>query len=346
MSMRPFQLKPDDKRQIFFEKMVNLTKHHLDGCQFYNDFLSAYGFDISTIRELSEIPYLPVRFFKEFTLVSGSSEPNAIATSSGTNGPTSKIALNHKTMLAQSMALNSIVKSFIGKDQLPMLIFEQPTLINNKSNFNARAAGVMGFSKFGSEICFVFDEFGRIDFDAIDRFDSLVSYTGGLAFGFTSTVWEVLNSDHFPKICSNASSVKLIHGGGWKKLAALNISDNDFHSLVGDKINHCTIHNYYGMVEQIGSIFFECEASRMHASSFSEVIVRDVETLTPLRPGNEGVIQVLSTLPESYPGHSLLTEDLGIMETDCLCECGRFGSSVKVLGRLPEAELRGCSDVY
>jgi phenylacetate-coenzyme A ligase PaaK-like adenylate-forming protein len=346
MSMRPFQLRPDEKQQIFLEKMVGLTKHHITNCQFYNNFLSAYGFEISAVSDLSDIPYLPARFFKEFTLNSGSSKPNAIATSSGTNGQVSKIALSHKTMLAQSMALNSIVKSFIGKDKLPMLIFEKPNLINNKLSFNARAAGVMGFSKFGSEIFFVFDKFDEIDFGAIDRFNSLASDTGGLAFGFTSTVWEVLRSDNFPKIGSDYSAMKLIHGGGWKKLAALNISDNDFNSLVSSKINRCTTHNYYGMVEQTGSIFFECETGRMHASSFSEVIVRDVETLAPLEPGKVGVIQVLSSLPESYPGHSILTEDLGIMEADCLCECGRFGSIVKVLGRLPEAEVRGCSDVY
>ncbi|MDR1086706.1 MAG: hypothetical protein LBL16_00400 [Endomicrobium sp.] len=45
-------------------------------------------------------------------------------------------------------------------------------------------------------------------------------------------------------------------------------------------------------------------------------------------------MQVLSPLAGSYPGHSLLTGDEGILlgEDDCLC--GRKGKYFKVCGRL------------
>ena len=35
------------------------------------------------------------------------------------------------------------------------------------------------------------------------------------------------------------------------------------------------IHNYYGMIEQTGSIFLECEKGFFHPSIFSEVIIRN-----------------------------------------------------------------------
>ncbi|HUP03938.1 MAG TPA: hypothetical protein VMU19_08115, partial [Bryobacteraceae bacterium] len=57
-----------------------------------------------------------------------------------------------------------------------------------------------------------------------------------------------------------------------------------------------------------------------------------------------GVLQVLSVLPLSYPGHSLLTEDLGVAHPGG-GHCGRQGKAFSVTGRLPRAELRGCSDV-
>ena len=51
-------------------------------------------------------------------------------------------------------------------------------------------------------------------------------------------------------------------------------------------------------------------------------------------------------LPRSYPGHSLLTEDLGVLLGEDDCPCGRKGKYFKVTGRVPRAEVRGCSDTY
>ena len=60
----------------------------------------------------------------------------------------------------------------------------------------------------------------------------------------------------------------------------------------------------------------------------------------------EGVIQTLSLLPLSYPGHSLLTEDEGSFLGEDDCSCGRYGKYFKIYGRVKNAELRGCSDTY
>jgi hypothetical protein len=51
-------------------------------------------------------------------------------------------------------------------------------------------------------------------------------------------------------------------------------------------------------------------------------------------------------LPESYPGHSLLTEDEGVILGEDDCPCGRKGKYFKVMGRLKNAEIRGCGDTY
>ena len=51
-------------------------------------------------------------------------------------------------------------------------------------------------------------------------------------------------------------------------------------------------------------------------------------------------------MPKSYPGHSLLTEDIGTVfgEDDCLC--GKLGKYFHVNGRMAKAEIRGCSDAH
>jgi hypothetical protein len=100
------------------------------------------------------------------------------------------------------------------------------------------------------------------------------------------------------------------------------------------------------MVEQVGGVFLECEAGVLHAPSFGDVIARDVRTLEPAAYGQEGVLQVLSALPTSYPGHSLLTEDLGTVLGEDDCSCGRMGKYFSVRGRVARSEIRGCSDTH
>src|SRR6185295_4414343 len=105
------------------------------------------------------------------------------------------------------------------------------------------------------------------------------------------------------------------------------------------------IYNFYGMVEQVGSIFLEGDDGYLYPPNFADVIVRDPVTLAPAPAGVPGIIQVLSALPRSYPGHSILTEDLGIFHGVDDSACGRYGRRFSVLGRVPRTELRGCSDV-
>jgi phenylacetate-coenzyme A ligase PaaK-like adenylate-forming protein len=138
----------------------------------------------------------------------------------------------------------------------------------------------------------------------------------------------------------------LIHGGGWKKLESLAVDNATFKNVLKETCGVSSVCNYYGMVEQTGSIFMECAHGVLHASVFSDVLVRDPVTFSPLGTGKPGLLQLVSILPWSYPGHSILTEDIGEVLGIDNCPCGRKGRYFRVLGRAKNAEVRGCSDVY
>jgi len=102
--------------------------------------------------------------------------------------------------------------------------------------------------------------------------------------------------------------------------------------------------DYYGMVEQTGSIFLECKhCLNFKTSYYSDILIRD-KNLNVLEDGKKGLIQLFSLLPTSYPGHSILTEDIGEIVKNNNCECSTMGKSFKVYGRSTNSELRGCSD--
>jgi phenylacetate-coenzyme A ligase PaaK-like adenylate-forming protein len=101
--------------------------------------------------------------------------------------------------------------------------------------------------------------------------------------------------------------------------------------------------DYYGMVEQVGMIYPLCERGFRHVPIWADVLVRDVYTLRVV-DDQPGQIQLLNTLAHGAPYHSVLSEDMG-RTVPGHCECGRSGKRFELLGRMPQAELRGCANV-
>lgn len=325
-----------------------LTNHHQSHCPSYAAILAAQP--QRDARTLAELPFLPVRMFKQHLLES--IEPDErfkVLTSSGTTGQAvSRITLDRITSAYQTKAMVRIMQSFLGKDRLPMLVIDHPGVIRDRQSFSARGAGILGMSNFGRRPVYALqDDSMALDLDALTDFLETTSDGPILLFGFTFMVWQFLvraledsgRRLHIPNGI-------LVHSGGWKKLQDQAVDNVSFkrrlHAVTGIQ----RIHNFYGMVEQVGSIFVECEHGHLHVPSFAEVIVRRAADWSEAPVGEEGLIQVLSCLPHSYPGHSLLTEDIGQLTGEDDCPCGRLGRTFSIKGRLPKAEVRGCSDTF
>ena len=63
------------------------------------------------------------------------------------------------------------------------------------------------------------------------------------------------------------------------------------------------------------------------------------------KDGNSGFVQLISLLPTSYPGHNILTEDIGEIVKNHSCTCYGYGKRFLIHGRIKDAELRGCSNI-
>ena len=119
----------------------------------------------------------------------------------------------------------------------------------------------------------------------------------------------------------------------------------DFKNEIKKVSSISSIYNYYGMVEQTGSIFLECSEGYFHCSIFSDIFIRRNDF--SICDFNEiGLVQLISLLPKSYPGHNIISEDLGEIIGIDDCKCGRLGKYFVIHGRAEKAEIRGCSDTY
>lgn len=351
LDISPYSLDKGEKRLLLNERMRFLTKYHHEKCRAYRDMLDASGINVDDLPEYDALPFLPVRLFKEFELRSVEQESIVkTMTSSGTTGQqVSRVFLDRETSTNQTKALTRIVSSFIGTRRVPMLILDSSNVVKDRKMFSARGAGILGFSMFGSKKIYALDDEMRLDIGLLREF--LEEHEGEpiFMFGFTFMIWQhfykqLLEKGYQPDLSKGI----LIHGGGWKKLVSESVSSGEFkrrlHDVCGIDVNH--VHDYYGMVEQTGSIYMECERGHLHAPVFSDVLIRRPHDFSLADIGEKGIIEVVSVLPESYPGHVLLTEDEGMILGEDDCPCGRKGKYFKIEGRIKNAEIRGCSDTY
>jgi len=348
LELPPFSMPSAKKSQLFRNELQKLTLHHYQHCPEYRRILDALNVNPFVPREPAEFPFLPVGLFKIFHLSSvKKSEVTSTLKSSGTSGQqVSQITLDKVTSIYQKKVLAKITTDFIGSTRLPMLVLDSSSVLEDRAMFSARGAGILGFGNFGTGTTYAFDEKMEVNFELIEAF--LHKHTGQkiLLFGFTFMVWQ-----HFVLALKKRGSRLalengvLIHGGGWKKLQDQAVDTHTFQQAIQEVSGITQIHNYYGMAEQTGSIFMECQMGHYHCSIFSEVFIRRND-FSICALGEKGLIQVVSLLPYSYPGHVLLTEDRGTLMGEDDCPCGRLGRYFVVHGRIEQAELRGCSDTY
>ena len=336
-------LQQAERESRLLPRLVELTTRHRARCPGYDRILAALGHDPARPGDaIAALPWLPARLFKHHTLRSIPEDAVfQILTSSGTTGKPSRIHLDQHAAAATQRALAQTLRTVIGSRRLPMLVVDSVSALARQPSMSARGAGVLGMMMYGRDHVFLLDGEGTL---AVDEFRRFMRCHGGapfIIFGFTFLVWqhllEAARQESF-----DLSHGLLVHSGGWKKLADLEVSNAEFRRRFGEVGLH-RIHNFYAMVEQVGTVFLEGDQpGELYCPDFADVIIRDPDTWNEASLGQPGVIEVASTLPTSYPGHLLLTEDLGVIHG---VDDGRWpGKRFSVLGRLPRAEPRGCGD--
>jgi phenylacetate-coenzyme A ligase PaaK-like adenylate-forming protein len=338
----------EEKQSFLLGELNNLTTFHAESCAEYKHILEKSK-QSAVASSIEKVPFLPVQLFKMTDLMSIEREKIfKVLTSSGTTGQqVSKIFLDKETALAQTKALMAVMHPILGKKRLPMIIIDTKNVLKDRKSFSARGAGILGFSNFGHSHFYLLHDDMTIDWEGLLAFLEEHKGENIFLFGFTFIVWKYFYEEAVKKnMYLHMENSILVHGGGWKKLKNEAVSADTFKKALKERFGIQHVHNYYGMVEQVGSIFVECTHGHLHAPMYADVIIRDPFTFEPLPFGREGVIQVLSVLPKSYPGHSLLTEDIGTILGEDNCPCGWKGKYFSVAGRIPKAEIRGCSDTF
>ena len=312
------------------------------------------NFNVESFNSLAEIPFIPVNMFKKFDLYSCSREDIVrILNSSGTTtGNPSKIYVDKKTSLHQTQALMATLRDFLGERRRPLLIIDCEEENSKSSNLSARGAAIRGIGNFSNKTVYAFDKVGdelKPNLQRIKEFEQGFCNEEVLVYGFTYIIWsKFIKELQAMGESINLTNSKILHSGGWKKLTLQRVTKEEFSKVVSEAFNtkERDVIDFYGMVEQLGVIFIDCEYGYKHVPSFAEVILRDLYTLEEVDLGGVGLIEVMSSLSSSYPAQAVLTEDIGEFVGVDDCKCGRKGKYFKFKSRVEKSETRGCGDTF
>lgn len=332
---------------ILLQKLNDLTRHHYQWCQSYQNLFS----DGPAIADcIEDVPYVHVGLFKRMNMSTLAPESKVVRTvlSSSTSGVSSRVSLDERSSIEQASSAQAILASFIGSEKRPLLILDSAASLRRRDDFSARIMAALSLKPFASEIFFLLkDAQDPKSFNAEQLACALKQSDSLIVYGFSWMMWlgwaQQVLSESLKKELAN-KTVHFIHSGGWKKLEDIRVERTQFDSqLLSSSGAGSKVVDYYGLVEQMGVIYPLCEYGARHIPKWADVLIRDSWTGNVMKDG-VGQIQLLNSISYGSPCHSVLTEDMGRILKGT-CKCGRTGPIFELVGRVPKAEIRGCANV-
>lgn len=350
-----YGLDPKERHDSLLALMKKELAYACDRNPRFRNYVEHWPVHFQTADKLADLPYLPVGVFKSnppLALV-GTNEVKRTLTSSATTGQVpSRVVLDAETAKRMTKGVATIIKNFIGPARRPYLVIDTPENRSTQSEMGARGAAILGLGSFATEVvcCLRRDPEGNTSLDLEKLLDCAAKWRKSevLVYGFTFVIWtQLVQPLRHQGITLDIPNVRVLHSGGWKRLQREAVTREVFCEGIASVFG-CSpdrVVDFYGMVENVGVIYPDCEYGNKHVPAFAEIIVRNPLTLTPVAPGQQGLVEVCSVLPTSFPGFLILTEDMAEIIDYEECPCGRRGTSFRFAGRVPKAELRGCGNL-
>ena len=344
----------DEKNQVLLPIIRGQLEEAIKNNHYIANLFLKLHLSPEKILCLEEVPPIPVQMFKYFDLKTCPEEQiEKILRSSGTTtGIPSRVPLSKNTTINQIKALKSILKDYLGEKRKIFLVIDHEGINNPLLEFSARTAGIRGLSIYAKKTFYLMrEENGELMLNLPVIEELLLRYQEEevYIFGFTYIIWSTFYNQIRKKgVQFNFKDVKIFHSGGWKKLKAEQVSKEHFSDEVARIFGTVreNVLDFYGMAEQTGIIFVDCECGNKHVPSFAQVIIRDPYTLEPCGNNKVGMIEIMSVLSDSYYCQAILTEDMGYRVGINDCPCGRKGVYFRFQSRIEKVEVRGCGDTF
>ena len=291
--------------------------------QVYQRFCTLLGRTPDKVRQLTDIPFLPIEFFKSEAVYCGNERPTTVFTSSGTTGSqTSRHYVKDLAVYQQSFRQG--FADFYGNiEEYTVLALLPSYLERTGSSLITMVADLIERSG-SADSGFYLNEYDLLaeKLTSLDRSGRKV-----LLIGVSFALLDLVEKYRF-----QLKNTIVMETGGMKGRRKELIRE-ELHAILCEGFGVEHIHSEYGMTELLSQAY-SAGSGLYESVRWLKVLIRDTnDALSYQRPLKTGGINLID-LANIHSCSFIATQDLGRLHPD-----GKFA----VLGRFDNADIRGCN---
>ncbi|WP_179950026.1 LuxE/PaaK family acyltransferase [Lutibacter citreus] len=316
----PFKIR---NHSDFKEVALDVFKFQATNNLVYKEFLELLNISIDSVKNIEEIPFLPIQFFKSHKIISSKNTVEQIFLSSGTTGMSqSKHFVTDITLYEKSY--NKAFEYFYG----------------NVKNYTVLALLPAYLEREGSSLIYMVDDLIKKSNKPKSGFylNNLEELSNNLIeldkkgekillIGVSFALLDLVENKQF-----QLKNTTIMETGGMKGRRKELIRE-ELHEILSNGFGVKEIHSEYGMTELLSQAYskgngvFKCPP-------WMKILTRDTEDpLTILSEGKSGGMNIID-LANVNSCSFIATQDLGKTHKN---------NSFEVLGRFDNSDIRGCN---
>jgi len=292
----------------------------------YRSFIQALEIDAGRVSNVASIPFLPVSFFKNHDVVTGSFVPEVVFESSGTTQTGNSRHLVKSADLYRRSFINAF-ELFYGSPESSCIIGLLPSYLERQnSSLVMMVNDLVNLSKH-AESGFYLNELEKLA-KVLQKNEASKQKT--LLIGVTFALVDFAEQYKFP-----LKHTTVMETGGMKGRRK-EITRVEVHEILKDAWQLNSVHSEYGMTELLSQAYSSGDGL-FRCPPWMKIILRDEDDpLTVKLSTTSGLINVID-LANIHSCAFIATDDIGKLYTD-----GTF----EVIGRMDSSDVRGCSLMY
>ena len=307
-----------------FDKIALKTfRFQYDNNAVYRTFCEHLKVDKQDIKLVSQIPFLPIQFFKSHDIVTGNHSIQATFTSSGTTGSATSRHLVTDLSLYESSYCQAF-SQFYGNIEDYVILALLPSYLEREGSSLIYMVNDLIAKTNNIDSGFYLNNYDEI----IQKLIALEDLGQNvILIGVTYALLDLLEKQKF-----QLQNTIIMETGGMKGKRK-EIIREELHRILCDGFGVASIHSEYGMTEllsqaySLGNGVFECPP-------WMQILIRDTEdALQYVADGKTGGINVID-LANINSCSFIATQDLGKKNPNATFE---------VLGRFDNSDIRGCN---
>lgn len=335
---------PFPDSELFERSAQDFAKTALDVFEFqhahnevYRKFCDSLRRHPSTVKSVTDIPFLPVELFRTHKIYSASEEPEIVFTSSGTTGSVTSLHSVRSKRLYELSCYHGFVNAY-GSPKDCIFLFLLPSYLERGGSSLVYMSELLRQWSIEEDTLRGNPEGVQSFFlhnyaELAERLASLNQYNQGKKVILLGVTYALLDlAEQFPQDISN---IIVMETGGMKGKRK-EITREELHATLKKAFHVPAVHSEYGMTELLSQAYSKGEGI-FHCPPWMKILIR--ETSDPLSwcaQGKTGGVNIID-LANIYSCSFISTSDLGKLHDD---------GSFEILGRFDFSDTRGCNLLY